>query len=45
VIGAGFAGLGAAIQLLRAGHRDLLVFEAAGDVGGTWWDNSYPGCR
>jgi cation diffusion facilitator CzcD-associated flavoprotein CzcO len=45
VIGAGFAGLGAAIRLLRAGHRDLLVFEAASDVGGTWRDNSYPGCR
>ena len=45
VIGAGFSGLGAAITLTRAGHRDLLVLERAADVGGTWRDNVYPGCR
>ncbi|HEY2670167.1 MAG TPA: DUF4873 domain-containing protein [Rugosimonospora sp.] len=45
VIGAGFAGLGAAIRLIRGGYPDLLVFEAADDVGGTWRDNTYPGCR
>jgi cation diffusion facilitator CzcD-associated flavoprotein CzcO len=45
VIGAGFSGLGAAIRLTRAGHRDLVVLERGGDVGGTWRDNVYPGCR
>lgn len=45
VIGAGFSGLGAAIRLRRAGHRDFVVLERAPDVGGTWWDNTYPGCR
>jgi len=45
VIGAGFSGLGAAIRLTQAGHRDLVVLERAGDVGGTWRDNVYPGCR
>jgi len=45
IIGAGFAGLGAAIKLLQAGHRDLVVLERAGEVGGTWRDNTYPGCR
>jgi cation diffusion facilitator CzcD-associated flavoprotein CzcO len=45
IIGAGFSGLGAAIALLRAGHRDLVVLERAGEVGGTWRDNTYPGCR
>jgi len=45
IIGAGFAGLGAAIRLLQAGHRDLVVLERAGEVGGTWRDNTYPGCR
>lgn len=45
IIGAGFSGLGAAIRLTRAGHRDLVVLERAGDVGGTWRDNVYPGCR
>ena len=44
VVGAGFGGLGAAIGLRQAGIDDFLVFERAGDVGGTWWDNSYPGC-
>jgi cation diffusion facilitator CzcD-associated flavoprotein CzcO len=45
IIGAGFSGLGAAIRLTEAGHRDLVVLERAGDVGGTWRDNVYPGCR
>jgi cation diffusion facilitator CzcD-associated flavoprotein CzcO len=45
IIGAGFSGLGAAIRLTQAGHRDLVVLERAGDVGGTWRDNVYPGCR
>ncbi len=44
VIGAGFSGLGAAIQLLSAGVRDVLVLERAESVGGTWRDNTYPGC-
>src|ERR1700735_3486890 len=45
IIGAGFAGLGAAIRLLQAGHDDLTVLERAAEVGGTWRDNTYPGCR
>jgi len=45
IIGTGFAGLGAAIALRRAGHHDLVVLERADDVGGTWRDNAYPGCR
>jgi cation diffusion facilitator CzcD-associated flavoprotein CzcO len=45
IIGAGFAGIGAAIALLRAGHTDLAVLDRADDVGGTWRDNTYPGCR
>lgn len=44
VVGTGFSGLGAAIGLLRAGRRDLVVLERAGTLGGTWRDNSYPGC-
>src|SRR5262245_11051395 len=44
IIGAGFGGLGAAIRLARAGFDSFLVFEKADDVGGTWRDNSYPGC-
>jgi cation diffusion facilitator CzcD-associated flavoprotein CzcO len=44
IVGSGFGGLGAAIQLLRHGIDDFVVLERAGDVGGTWRDNSYPGC-
>jgi cation diffusion facilitator CzcD-associated flavoprotein CzcO len=45
IIGSGFSGLGAAIRLQQAGHRDLVILERADDVGGTWRDNTYPGCR
>jgi cation diffusion facilitator CzcD-associated flavoprotein CzcO len=45
IIGAGFSGLGAAIRLKEAGHTDIVILERAGDVGGTWRDNTYPGCR
>ncbi|MGH3785504.1 MAG: flavin-containing monooxygenase [Pseudonocardiaceae bacterium] len=44
VIGAGFAGLGMAIRLRQHGMTDFLILERAADVGGTWRDNSYPGC-
>ncbi|MDX3226127.1 NAD(P)/FAD-dependent oxidoreductase [Streptomyces sp. ME19-01-6] len=44
VIGAGFGGLGAAVRLRRAGISDFVVLERAGAVGGTWRDNTYPGC-
>jgi cation diffusion facilitator CzcD-associated flavoprotein CzcO len=45
VIGAGFGGLGMAIRLLQRGERDFVVLEKAHDVGGTWRDNTYPGCQ
>jgi cation diffusion facilitator CzcD-associated flavoprotein CzcO len=45
VIGSGFAGLGMAIRLKRLGIEDFVVLERAGDVGGTWRDNTYPGCQ
>ena len=43
VIGAGFAGLCAAIKLQEDGERDFVVVEKGPDVGGTWRDNTYPG--
>jgi cation diffusion facilitator CzcD-associated flavoprotein CzcO len=43
VVGAGFAGIGAALRLSRSGRRDVVVLERADDVGGTWRDNTYPG--
>jgi cation diffusion facilitator CzcD-associated flavoprotein CzcO/acetyl esterase/lipase len=44
VVGAGIAGLYLAYRLSRAGYR-FRVFEAADDVGGTWYWNRYPGAR
>ncbi|MEI5099453.1 NAD(P)/FAD-dependent oxidoreductase [Streptomyces sp. PmtG] len=44
VIGSGFGGIGAAVRLRREGVTDFVVLERAGAVGGTWRDNSYPGC-
>ncbi|MCP9208558.1 flavin-containing monooxygenase [Streptomyces sp. NEAU-Y11] len=44
VIGSGFGGLGAAVRLRRAGITDFVILERADAVGGTWRDNSYPGC-
>lgn len=44
IIGAGFGGLGAAIRLLKAGKKSFVIFERADEVGGTWRDNTYPGC-
>ncbi len=43
IVGAGFAGLGTAIRLQQAGIRDIVILERAGEVGGTWRDNNYPG--
>ncbi|SFS13320.1 Predicted flavoprotein CzcO associated with the cation diffusion facilitator CzcD [Microbacterium sp. cf046] len=43
IVGAGFAGLGMAIALRRAGREDFLILERAASVGGTWRDNTYPG--
>ncbi|HWC80082.1 MAG TPA: NAD(P)/FAD-dependent oxidoreductase [Pseudonocardiaceae bacterium] len=44
VVGTGFSGLGMGIQLKKAGIHDFVILEKADDVGGTWRDNSYPGC-
>jgi cation diffusion facilitator CzcD-associated flavoprotein CzcO len=44
VIGAGFSGLGAALALKQDGNEDFVILERAGELGGTWRDNSYPGC-
>jgi cation diffusion facilitator CzcD-associated flavoprotein CzcO len=44
IIGSGFAGLGMAIQLTEQGRDDFVVLEKAETLGGTWRDNTYPGC-
>lgn len=45
VVGAGFAGIAAASRILEEDPgADVVIIERAGDVGGTWRDNTYPGC-
>ena len=44
IVGAGFSGLGMAIELHESGNDSFLVIEKAEDIGGTWWENRYPGC-
>src|SRR5579884_3991615 len=44
ILGTGFSGLGMAIRLKEQGEKDFVVLERAADVGGTWRDNTYPGC-
>ena len=44
ILGAGMSGLGAAAKLKEAGYSVIDIFEKSAGVGGTWRDNTYPGC-
>ena len=44
IIGSGFAGIGMAIKLKEAGIHSFTIYEREGEIGGTWRDNTYPGC-
>ena len=43
IIGAGMAGVLTAIKLKEAGFSDFTVYEKDDRLGGTWWENTYPG--
>jgi cation diffusion facilitator CzcD-associated flavoprotein CzcO len=43
VVGAGFGGMAAAIELRRHGFEEVTLLEAAPSLGGTWFHNTYPG--
>jgi cation diffusion facilitator CzcD-associated flavoprotein CzcO len=43
IVGGGFGGIAAAIELQRHGFRDLTILERAPELGGTWLHNTYPG--
>ncbi|WP_406815140.1 flavin-containing monooxygenase [Mycobacterium sp. M23085] len=43
IVGAGFGGIGAAIQLKRLGFDNFVILEREDDLGGTWHVNHYPG--
>jgi cation diffusion facilitator CzcD-associated flavoprotein CzcO/acetyl esterase/lipase len=45
VMGAGMSGLCMAVQLKRAGRHDFVILEKSPGLGGTWWDNRYPGAH
>jgi cation diffusion facilitator CzcD-associated flavoprotein CzcO len=43
IVGAGLSGIMAAITLRQRGYHDVVIYEKAARLGGTWRDNSYPG--
>jgi cation diffusion facilitator CzcD-associated flavoprotein CzcO len=43
IVGAGFGGMGAAIQLNRLGYQKIVIIDREDDLGGTWHVNRYPG--
>src|SRR4051794_22892350 len=45
IVGSGFSGLGLGHGLKQAGIDDFVLLERGEDVGGTWRDNTYPGCQ
>jgi cation diffusion facilitator CzcD-associated flavoprotein CzcO len=45
IVGAGFSGLCMAIRAKQEGIEDFVVLERATEIGGTWRDNTYPGCQ
>ncbi len=44
ILGGGWAGMLAAINLRKRGITDFRIVEKAADFGGTWYWNRYPGC-
>ncbi|MGH7963512.1 MAG: flavin-containing monooxygenase [Candidatus Binatia bacterium] len=43
IVGSGFSGIGVGIKLKKVGIHNFVILEKAGDLGGTWRDNTYPG--
>lgn len=43
IVGAGFGGIGAAVQLKRMGYENFVILDREDDLGGTWHVNRYPG--
>jgi cation diffusion facilitator CzcD-associated flavoprotein CzcO len=44
IVGAGISGIAAAIRLQKVGYNNFKIIEKANRVGGTWRENTYPGC-
>jgi cation diffusion facilitator CzcD-associated flavoprotein CzcO len=45
VVGAGFGGIAAGVKLKQAGIHSFTIYESSLGIGGTWWDNTYPGAE
>ncbi|HEY6043989.1 MAG TPA: NAD(P)/FAD-dependent oxidoreductase [Nitrosospira sp.] len=45
ILGAGVSGLCMGSALRRAGITSFVIIEKSGGIGGTWWDNTYPGAE
>jgi cation diffusion facilitator CzcD-associated flavoprotein CzcO len=45
VIGAGFGGIAMGVKLRQAGIHSFTIYESSLGIGGTWWDNTYPGAE
>ena len=45
VVGAGFGGIAAGVKMKQAGIHSFTIYESSLGVGGTWWDNTYPGAE
>jgi cation diffusion facilitator CzcD-associated flavoprotein CzcO len=45
VIGAGIGGVAAGVKPRQAAITTFTIYESSNGVGGTWWDNTYPGAE
>ena len=45
IVGAGFGGIAAGVKLKQAGIHTFTIYESSPGIGGTWWDNTYPGAE
>ena len=45
MVGAGFGGIAAGVKMKQAGIETFTIYESSLGIGGTWWDNTYPGCE
>ena len=45
VVGAGVGGIATGVNLKRAGVDSFTIYESSLGIGGTWWDNTYPGAE
>lgn len=45
IVGSGFGGIAFAVKLKAKTDAEFVIFEQEGGIGGTWWQNRYPGCE